>query len=222
MKDNKIKTATRTVKLITIIIISLIIIGGGYYFFQNFDNGIHLLDTPTVVKEIKKISELTTATYVEDIVLNDTLFRERLEKHVGISNIWKSDDQIATDTIVDKIIFVQIATSHIRAGFNLNKLNDNNIKVQDSILYLTMPKAEILDVIMNPSDIKPYYDEKSGDWTEQEIHDFKTQMYNEGLEKVKEHAIESGLIERAEKQGVDKIEKMFKSFGFKEVIVKIN
>jgi len=187
----------------------------------NFSSGIRLMDTPTVVKEIKKISELSTATYVEDVVIKDTILKSRDVTKLDVSTNFLKGAFTKQESATDKFIFVEIATGRVRAGFDLSKVKDSDISIEEDVLKITLPQAEILDVIMNPSDVKPFYDEKVGEWTDEQLHEAKTKALSSALEKISANAIASGILERAQTTGVDKVTAMFKGFGFSNVIVNV-
>lgn len=192
-----------------------------YAIVGNFSSGIRLMNTPTVVKEIKKIAELTTATYVDDVVINDTIVKTRNVSTVNMSSSVLKGEFTKSKKVEDKVHFVEIATCTVRVGFDLSKVQDGDVAVTDSALVITLPKAEILDIIMNPSDIKPFYDEKTGEWNDQELHAAKTECHNKVLETVRQRAVDNGIIELAEKTGKAKVAAMFKGFGFSNVTVNI-
>lgn len=212
-------------KIITLFCLIIILVAVFFFGYKtvhgNFSFGLKLIDTPTIVKEIKKISELTTMTYVEDAVINDTIVKKRKVSRLSLSkNILKGE--LTEDVIVtDRIHFVEIATGTIRAGFDLSKIQDSDVSISDTTLMVLLPKVEILDVIMNPSDIKPFYDEEDGEWSEEEIHDARAKLQTKALEKIEQRAIQNGILDKAEQSGVSKITSMLKSIGFKNVVVSV-
>ena len=87
------------------------------------------MDTPTVVKNIKNIQELSTACFYEEIIRREPIKRK------------------------DSLII--IAKGQVRAGFDLKELNEDNITIEnDTILSIILPDVKIFTFAINPSDVK--------------------------------------------------------------------
>lgn len=156
--------------------------------FDTKDDNLSIDKTANVVTEIKKISEFTSACFYEEILLQES-----------------KKEFLTTDEIVI------IANGKVRAGFNLKDLSDDAIRVNGDTLYVALPKAEIFDVLVNPSDFDIYIED--GTWDEPTV----TAIKNKALTQIKEDALKDGILEKAEESGVKKLTELFKSFGFTEV-----
>lgn len=199
----------------TIIIILVILAGLAAVAFFAMKKGLldfngdelKIDETATVVTEIKKISEFTSACFYEEIILQETKAADNVtNKVVGF---FGKKEAVITDEIVI------IANGKVRAGFNLKDLADNDIMVNGDTLQVSLPKAEIFDVIVNPSDFDIYIED--GTWDEQKVVEIK----NKAITKIKEDAINEGILEKAQESGVKKLTEMFKTFGYEEVIVMV-
>ena len=113
--------------------------------------------------------------------------------------------------MTDEIVI--IANGKVRAGFNLKGLSDDDIIVQGDTLTVTLPKVEILDVIVNPTNFDVYVE--TGEWNENKVAEIKKQA----LEQIKSDAINDGILDKAKESGLKKLQEMFKSFGYNEVII---
>ena len=113
--------------------------------------------------------------------------------------------------MTDEIVI--IANGKVRAGFNLKGLSDDDIIVQGDTLTVTLPKVEILDVIVNPANFDVYVE--TGEWNENKVTEIKKQA----LEQIKSDAINDGILDKAKESGLKKLQEMFKSFGYNEVII---
>lgn len=149
-------------------------------------------DTANVVTEIKKISEFTTACFYEEIVLQETNKRF-----------------LSTDELVI------VASGKVRAGFHLNNLDDSNVIVSGDTLTVNLPKAEIFDVIVNPSDFDIYIED--GTWSHEQV----TKLEEKAVGQIKADAEKDGILDKATQSGVKKLTDMFKTFGFSEVNVTV-
>lgn len=152
--------------------------------------------TESVVEEIKNISEFTTACYFEEYVLQTTK-----EASGNTLTKWvKSTPEV-----------VILSKGKVRAGVDLSKVSNEDIRINGDTLSMRIPQAEIFDVIVNPSDYEIFIE--TGDWTHDEI----TKLVSQGREKVKNNALKDNIIEKAQESSRKKLEKLFKTLGFKQV-----
>lgn len=201
-------------------ILFLAIILGALYFcwqsglldkYLNKDNELKIDKTENIIEEIKKISEFTTTCFYEELVLNEKKASKWVDNKAGslLSKITgKEKSDIASDDIAI------IAKGKVRAGFDLSNMSDSTLAFHGDTIVMTLPKAEIFDVIINPSGFEIYNEE--GTWSHEQI----TEIENKAKDKLQQDAIESGILEKAETSGKAKLSDLFKSFGYK--VVKFN
>lgn len=165
-----------------------------------------IYNTPAVVVEIKKISEFVTTCFFEEKIMI-----ERKPKHklaVFILDKLDKDDGILFDELC------LIAKGQVRIGYNLKNISEENIRVSNKILYITLPQVEILDVIINPKGWDFYVED--GEWTEQDVKDIKAKAKDEVIKD----AIQFNVLQKAKESGEAKIRALLMSFGFKDVIIQ--
>lgn len=202
----------KKVKLIVTLVIVVVVLALGAfaaYKFGLFDakkDELSIDKTANVVTEIKKISEFTTACYYEEVVL-----REEKES----DNIANTTMKLFGGKSISKDEIVIIANGKVRAGFKLDKLSDDDIIAKGDTLNVKLPKAEILDVLVNPSDFAIYVED--GTWDSKTV----TKIKSKAADKIQKDALSSGVLEKAQKSGVKKLVELFKSFGFTEVSISI-
>lgn len=202
-------------KIIFIIILILAIASSVFFWalhqgwITTKSEELQIEETCNVVTEIKKISEFTSACYYKEIILRETKTRKIVDNSLGnkIAKVFGKKDGLVTDEIVI------IANGKVRAGFNLKGLSDDDIIVQGDTLTVTLPKVEILDVIVNPANFDVYVE--TGEWNENKVTEIKKQA----LEQIKSDAINDGILDKAKESGLKKLQEMFKSFGYNEVII---
>ena len=170
------------------------------------DEGLKIDETANVVTEIRKIAQFTSACYYEDVILKDKKANETLGGKV-VNSFSKKDKPILEDEIVI------VASGNVRAGFDLSKLSEKDIVIRDSVLEVTLPKAEIFEVIVNPSGFDVYIED--GTWSHEQV----TKVENKAMNKIRKDAISDGLLEKATELGVTKLTELFKTFGYKEVVI---
>lgn len=124
----------------------------------------------------------------------------------------KKDDVVVDSTKIGTIVF--IVKTKVRAGFDLSKIGEKDLRVKGDTLSVKLPEAEIFEIIVNPSDWEIYH--REGDWEDAEIR----AIQSKAKESILEDAIAYGLLEKAESCGRDELISLFKTFGFSRVIVE--
>ena len=169
-------------------------------------NKIKIMDTATVVTEIKKISEFTTYTYIDELIIHEVK-TEAKEAKGGLFGIGKKAE--TSDSLRSEIVL--IVSGVTRAGYDLGKLTENDIRIAGDTISVNLPAAEIFDVIVNPSDTKTFVTE--GKWSHEEITTMQVNCRNQ----MHQNAIDRGIIKKADEVGKGKVENLFKALGFNVV-----
>ena len=180
-----------------------VLTGGGIALHKYITKELTVDKTANVVEKIRKISEFTTACYYEEAVLQD----DKVE--AGEQNRLMSLANIEADSVYSEVVI--LAKGRVRAGYDLSKVAADQIKVGGDSISIVLPKPEIFDVIANPSDYEMYIEE--GKWSHEEISTIQTN-YREAL---KASSLESGILEKADKSGKERLELFLKALGFSYV-----
>lgn len=203
MKQNNI---IRYIPILALTVLVLVAAALLWLKLKPKDEGLKIDETANVVTEIRKIAQFTSACYYEDVILKDKKANESLGGKV-VNSFSKKDKPILEDEIVI------VASGNVRAGFDLSKLSEKDIVIRDSVLEVTLPKAEIFEVIVNPSGFDVYIED--GTWSHEQV----TKVENKAMNKIRKDAINDGLLEKATELGVTKLTELFKTFGYKEVVI---
>ncbi len=123
----------------------------------------------------------------------------------------KRDDVVIDSTWVGRIVF--IVKSKVRAGFDLSKIEEDDLMIEGDTLTIKLPEVEIFDIIANPSDWEIYH--REGQFEDSEIRAIQANV----KEEIQSDAIEYGLLDKAVNYGKESLISLFKTFGFKEVVV---
>lgn len=206
MKESKF-SLYRFMPTIALVVLGAVIAAIAYLHFRPKEEVLEIDKTANVVTEIRKIAELTTACYYEDVILKDKKPSETIGGKV-VNSISKNEKPILEDHIVI------VASGNVRAGFNLAKLTPKDVVAEDTVLTVTLPKAEILEVIVNPSDYDIYIED--GRWSHEQV----TKVEDQARAQIRQDAIADGLLQHAEELGISKLTELFKTYGFKKVIIK--
>jgi len=177
-------------KIIIIFIAIAIIIGALWFIGQSkSDNDIIIDKTATVVEEIRKISEFTSACYYEEMVLG---YKKK-----------KNDEMVL------------IANGKVRAGFDLSSLESDDVMTNGDTLFIELQPAKIFDIIINPSGYDVFVEK--GKWSHKQMTTIKDDARN----KLEANANAYGILDKATEYGTAKLSTIFKTFGYKEVIISI-
>lgn len=189
-------------------VILIVILGGitfGAYKLGLFGNSELKIDkTANVVEDIKKIGEYYSTCYYEEIVIKDTKSSEINKSYIG--DLFKTDFK-------DEIVL--IANGKVKAGFNLAALESNDVVAKSDTISITLPKAEVFDVILNPTDYEIYVE--NGKWYHNEIKE----LTSNAKERILQDAMNFGILEKAEKTGIMKLRNLFKTMGYNQVNISV-
>ena len=222
-------------KIIIIVLIAGVAAAG---FYASYKYG-HVFDflkreplsiekTANVVEEIKKIGEFTTACYYEEMALHDSyndtahfmgrsadkLVGKALKK-IGLGSLASTADKASATVTTSKNEIVLIGKGHVRAGFDLGKVQESDLNIHGDTLDITLPPAEVFDIIMNPSDFTTEYEK--GTWS----HELTKPLKEQAKSLLEHNAIENGILAKAEENVKAQLEAVFKAFGFKAVNITI-
>ncbi len=177
----------------------------GWNFSLSFSKKPKIADTKNVVEHVREISEFTTACYYEEFVVHET----KMVAKEGLLGFHKEQPDSAQNELV--LLLKGIA----RAGFDLSKLTEGNLVAKSDTLTINLPAPELFDVIINPSDYEVFVEK--GKWSHEEIQTFQVQA----KEQLRTHALEEDIIGKAKTEGKERLANLFKTFGYKVVVVNI-
>lgn len=207
----------KKIKGIIIAVVAIVILAGGAFVLYKLGvfgkkDELSIEKTANVVTEIKKISEFTSACYYEEIILQESKASSVVDNSAGKTVAgWFGKD--SKDLMSDQLVIV--ANGTVRAGFRLDQLDEDKITITGDTLSLILPKAEIFDVIVNPSDFDIYIED--GTWDHEKV----VEVENRAIDQVKNDAIKEGILEKATETGIKRLTEMFKAFGFSEVMITV-
>lgn len=157
-------------------------------------------ETPILVKEIRGLAELATITSFDEVVV-DSVYADPagilLKSITGIGDGY------------DKLVLV--VSGKVVAGTDLSTLTDSSFYVLKDSVRLLLPGAEILQVSVNPSDVSIFREE--GKWTTDAFEKVKIKA----REKMRDRAMQQGIIGRADKRSIAIMERFLSQAGFKKV-----
>jgi hypothetical protein len=164
-------------------------------------------ETPILIKEIRSIGQLVSATLYDEVVVDST-------ETTKASRVINSLNRIGPFHILppaDKRI-VLIAKGKVLAGTDFNLLTDSSLRISKDTVWLGLPRTRIIDVIMNPSDFETF--EEKGKWSAEAV----TAVKIKAREKVIDRALNQNIIERAGNKTKAVMEDFLHAAGFKVVL----
>ena len=166
--------------------------------------------TPILIKNIKSIARLVTVTAYDEVVVDSIVYNNT----AAIFDLFRRVSPMAMLPSPQKQL-VLIGRGKVLAGTNLQKLNDQSIKVSNDTAWINLPEAEILEAIINPSDFETF--EERGQWSDNEVIAVKVKARN----KIISRAMDRGILEKANKKANAVIENFLHAAGFKVVYSKM-
>jgi hypothetical protein len=156
-----------------------------------------LPDPITVIEEVRSLARLETIQYsVEKVITAESgqgpfgfLFGDRL---------------------------LLVAHGVVVAGIDLNKLDPQDVRVQQGVLYVRLPASEIFTTTLDNN--KSYvFSRDTGLLSKGDIT-LETSARQAAEMDISDTAIEDGILDQAQQNGENYLYRLFRSLGFKDVI----
>jgi hypothetical protein len=189
------------IKIIGFIVL-ILAIAFGIERYINYKNPTYKINmsSQTVIKQIRSLNRLETSTYT-------------IEKIIDVGT---SGSKFSQFLYGDRILL--IAHGEVVAGFDLGKLNEDDINVSGDTLRVTMPSPEIL-VTKLDSEQTRVYDRQQGLLTKGD-ENLESEARTEAEKVIKDAACKGGILEDASKNARNQLTGLFKSLGFVTVIIE--
>lgn len=204
------KTGLRTLMTPILIVAAVVIVGGGLFAgfkLDWFHKDLTIDKTANVVEEVKKIGQFTTSCYYEEVPLRD--LRIDTVERSGIFGIGAGKSFKENEIVI-------VGKGRVRAGFDLSKLQADDINVHGDTLEMVLPQVEMFDIMMNPSDFTTEYE--SGTWS----HELTKPLKERAKVQLENNALEFGILQKAEESGLKRLETLFRTFGFNTVLLTVS
>lgn len=224
-------------KLIKIAVFLVLIIAvyiGICFKFPNLNflakKPMQIKETALIVQETKKIAQLFACQFYSEIAIDSTkyLYTDKIDHKkslISFANLSKKvfdkkadlKESIKSysrtqykDSTAAKIVL--IASGNCYAGTNLDKMKIIS-SIKDSI-KLTIPNAQILNTVVNPSDFTIFYDD--GNWSKEEVVSLKQRA----REKINSFALNNKIIQKANDKTTKLLTSFLQSVGYKSVQIE--
>jgi hypothetical protein len=213
-----IKLAKKVIQIITVCAIMIIAV---YIIYKlvipSGQRGLKIDDSVILVEEVKKISQLFTAVYYDEIAIDTFKYQE---KDI-MGRVWNGFiaprpgfRRAEPDYGFRRVELVVVARGKIMAGFDFSQIEPEDMIVENRSITFTLPPPQILEVIINPSDYEIFIEE--GRWGLQEAVELKMRA----AKVMENRAIERGILDRSESTAIRILQNYFTSLGFEEVTIR--
>jgi len=157
--------------------------------------------TAAVVEQVRRIGELSSAGYYEELVLTDRddSYLGELKRASGLNRLTGNSD------------FVMICKGRVRAGFDLTKVQGSDFAVSGDTLRVALPPVEVLDVVLNPADYELFAGHRT--------HEETAGLLLQAKQRLRADAIRDGVLEQAERSAENQLRSLFTAMGYREVLI---
>ena len=154
-------------------------------------------DPVTIIHEVRSLARLETIKFSLEKIITAETRQGVFEWLVG-----------------DRLLFV--AHGEVIAGVDLIKLTMEDLRLEDDVLYVTLPEAEIFVVAIDNQ--KSYvYDRETGIFTHGEV-DLETEARRAAEFEIEQSALEDGILDLAAQNAESFLGRLFVDLGYAKVI----
>ena len=154
-------------------------------------------DPVTIIREVQSLARLETIQYSVQKIITAEVNQGVLGPLFG-----------------DKLLLV--AHGYVIAGVDLSEISADDLKLEDGILYVTLPDAEIFVATLNNE--KTYiYDRTTGVLRKSDV-DLETAARRVAEQEIRGGAMEDGILEQAQLNAEIFLERLFNTLGYLRVV----
>lgn len=154
-------------------------------------------DPVTYINEIRALARLETIQYSVEKVITAEVGQDAFSFFLG-----------------DKLLFV--AHGVVIAGIDMEKLQPADMRLDDGVLYVRLPLAEIFIATLDNE--KSYvYDRETGLFTKGNVH-LETLARQKAEDEIRKAALEDGILVQAQGNAEAYLLKFFNTLGYKIVL----
>ena len=160
--------------------------------------------TPVVVRQVRSLAQLVTIKAYTEVTADSSVRTTVGERLRDVFNPFSLEVSSRRQLIVVGKVVVQ-------AGVNLEKLTPQQVFISQDSISLQLPPAEILDVIINPSDTEIFLEE--GEWENAAVTALKGKISTKAVEELKQR----GVLYQAEERAREVLLNFLRAAGFQKI-----
>lgn len=154
-------------------------------------------DPVTIIREVQSLARLETIQYTVEKVIT-------AEVNQGVFG----------PLFGDRLLFV--AHGFVIAGVDLSKVETDDLRLEEEVLYVTLPEAEVFVATLN-NDESYVYDRETG-ILRRSARDLETTARQVAEEEILNAALEDNILLQAQQNAEIYLERLFNSLGYLQVV----
>ncbi len=156
-----------------------------------------LPDPVTIIHQVRDLARLETIQYTVEKVITAEVGQGALAPLLG-----------------DKLLFV--GHGYVTAGIDLQKLGAQDLVVEDGMVKVRLPQAEIFDATLD-NDKSYVYDRDTGLLTHGDIN-LETLARQAAEDQIRQAALEDGILAQAQVNAENYVRSLLNKLGYSQVI----
>lgn len=158
-------------------------------------------NSPVIVRQVKALSQLVTVSMYDEVVA-DTL---RTDIHKFPLQI------LPAVSSLNRLVVISKVTVHV--GIDMQQLQQGDISGSRDSLHIRLPRAQVLDAIVNPSGVEVFIED--GTWSNAAVAKLKSKIQYLAVTDAQSR----GLLAQSEAKAIDILTNFFTAAGFKKVSI---
>jgi hypothetical protein len=156
-----------------------------------------LPDPVTYINEVRALARLETIQYSVEKVITAEIGQGTFDFLFG-----------------DKLLFV--AHGIVIAGIDMEKIGPEQLRVENGVLYVTLPPAEIFVATLDNQ--KSYVYDRDTGFLSKGVQDLETLARQSAEDEIRRAALEDGILQQAQTNAENYLFRFFQALGYQNVI----
>jgi hypothetical protein len=154
-------------------------------------------DPITIIREVQSLARLETIQYSVEKVITAEINQGVFGPLFG-----------------DRLLFV--AHGYVIAGVDLSQLESDQLQLEDGVLFVTLPEAEIFVATLD-NDNSYVYDRETGILRKSD-QDLETSARHIAEQEIEKAALEDGILAQAQQNAEVYLERLLNTLGYEQVV----
>lgn len=164
-----------------------------------------IANTPVAVKQIQALAQLVTVSMYEEIVVDSNANNDTKLALPLLPNLTLFSNEKA-------LVIVGKATTHV--GIDMQQIGNENISGTPDSIHIVLPPAQVLDAIINPSDVTIFIEK--GEWNNEAVVRLKNKIQYIAIADAESR----GLLSQSEAKAKEILTQFFIAAGYKKVVIQ--
>lgn len=162
-------------------------------------------NTPVAIKQIRALAQLITVSMYEELVVDSNAVDNTTLNLPLLPGIMVRSSERS-------LVLVGKITTQV--GIDMQKLGNSDISGTTDSIHILLPPAEVLDAIINPSDVTVFIEK--GEWNNTAVINLKNKMQTLAIADAQSR----GLLGASEAKAREVLTRFFKAAGYRQVEIR--